>query len=301
MEASDTTPLHGEERLLDIGSYLAGWEGFMFVIYLDYDCEAYREAINDASVPFATLFTPNHVGMKHEYPPAEAVSERLQLSGSLQEAICAIRHQDEDGPRNWNFDEELIYPYTKLYRCKHFFLESMIQALERRQQLELGQLFHYLTDRLTPEYDKLSKMSAEGIVSQKYWVMLFRQNEVALRIQDGQYQAFAVKSCRLLDHNTLSMECWTWEYDGNFYREHFTVSSAWPSISKEVAITQLSVYPIFYAADTIESKLRERGHTFWGCRGRKYVSYDLPSQEMESQIVRVQSRLSLTLLTYNSG
>jgi len=278
--ANPTTPLHGQNRLMDIGGYLAGWDGFSFVIYLDYDCEVYHEGTERACGP-----------------RAQPTSERLQLSRSLEEALTALHQQDTKGLEEWNVREDLVYPYTKLYDCKRLFVEPVTKVLELRQQLDLGILFRYLTNRLNSDHEELEKLSTAGLVSQNHWMMLFRPDDTVVTTRNGRVEAFVIKSCRLLNQTTLIMECWTWQYDGTFIREHFTTSSEWPSISKQVTITDLSAYPIRFAKEGVELKLRQRGHIFWSCRDRKYVNYKVPSQGLGSQLVRIVSQPKWVLLT----
>ncbi|CAN9251032.1 unnamed protein product [Alternaria alternata] len=201
---------------MDIGGYLAGWDGFGFVIYLDYDCEAYHEGTERAG------------GLR-----AQPTSERLQLSGSLEEALNALREQDTKYFEEWNFKEDLVYPYTRLYDCKRLFVEPVTKVLEPRQQLDLEILFRYLTDRLNLDHEELEKLSTAGLVRQNHWMMLFRPDDTVVTTRNGQVEAFAIKSCRLLNQTTLIMECWIWKYDGTFFREHFTTVSEWPSRSKQ--------------------------------------------------------------------
>jgi len=51
------------------------------------------------------------------------------------------------------------------------------------------------------------------------------------------------------------------------------------------AITDLQVYPLDRATYQLRDELRSRGETFWACRSRKFLNYDVPLQGMEVQIV----------------
>ncbi|KAH6875244.1 P-loop containing nucleoside triphosphate hydrolase protein [Alternaria rosae] len=296
--ASPTTPLRGRDRLLDIGSYLPGRDGFDFVIYLEYDCEAHDELTKDTSTSFPKPCILQDEGIELKNLPAEPISERLHLSESLEEALRALYDQDTNKHQEWDFAEDVTYPYTKLYNCRCLFIDPMIQLLEPQQQLELERLFHYLAGRLNVDYQRLAELSAAGVISQKYWPLLFRPNDTVITIKNDQYEAFVITSCRLINQTTLNMECWTWEYNGNFFRKHFTVTSEWPSSSKQVPITQLSAYPVRYAVDGVEYKLRERGCTFWGCRRRKYVNYNVQSKGLRPQLTNL--RYMVDMDTYRS-
>jgi hypothetical protein len=307
MEASESraTALHGQSRLWDVDNFLDEHLGFSVVVYIDYDCEAYHEKIKDAFIRLPMPSMPHKISvdskpyfrvLQHHGPIAEATSERLQLSESLEKALHTLQNQNAEMLREWDFDQDLIHPYPNLYHSKHLFVGSSIQTLEPQQQIDLEVLYRYVTERLTSDYEELEKLSAVGIVSQKYWLMLFRPDDTVITIQDGQLRGRAMKSCRLLNQQTLELDCWSWEYDGNFFRNYTTIRIVWPSRSKQVAIADLPVYPLRYAANGTETKLRERGHTFWSCRRQKYVNYDMPLQSLGSQLVRILSRLRCTLL-----
>jgi hypothetical protein len=296
--ANRTTALQGQDVLLDVENYLAECNGFSFVVYLDYDCEAYHDRMKDTFIRLRMPSMPQNLlseckpyfqVLEDPGPPAEASSERLQLSDSLKEALRALRELDTGRFRAWNFREDLIYPYPKLYYCRHLFVPSALQTLEPPQQQDLRILFNYLNERLTSDYEELTDLSTTGVVNQKHWMMLFQPGDVVITTQNDQHRAYVVTSCRLMNQTTLSLECWFWGYDGNFFREHNITVIKWPSKSNLAAITELLLYPIRFATAGIESKLRERGHTFWGCRQRKYVSYDVPLQGLGSQLVSILS------------
>lgn len=299
------TALHGQKRLKDVNDYLEENSGFSIVIYIDYNCEGYHEKIKDAFVRHSMPSMPHDMSvaskpyfqiLERHGPIADATSERMRLSESLQGALHALRSQNTDMFKEWEADEDLLHPYPKLYYSKHLFVGSSTQMLEPKQQIDLEVLFHYLTDHLAADYEDLARLSAAGFVSQKHWRMLFRPDDTVVTIQDGHIRGFIMKYCRLRNQNTLELDCWSWEYDGNFFREPITIQILWPSQSKQVAITDLSVYPICYAAEEMQLKLRKRGHTFWGCRRRKYVNYDVPLQGLGSQLVSTISRLQWTIL-----
>jgi len=298
MVASDnqSTALHGQFPLRDVDNYLDENFGFSIVVFVDYDCEIYHAKIKDAftRLPMPSMPHDMNLGMKpffrvlqHDGPIAEAITEQLQLSETLEEALHALQSQSPEMPSEWNFDNDLIYPYPKLYHCHHIFVGPLKQNLDSQQQTDLQVLSSYINERLTSEYERMEELAATGMVDRKHWMMLFLPDDTVITLQEGQYRAFTVKSCRLVDENTLEMACWSWEYDGNFFQNHIMMPVKWPSRSKQVAITDISVYPVRYAAEGIESALRNRGNTFWSCRRRKYVNYDMPLQGLGTQLVRL--------------
>jgi hypothetical protein len=294
---NQSTALHGQFPIQDVDNYLDENFGFSIVVFVDYSCEAYHARIKNAFIRLPMPSMPEKIGiamkpyfrvLQNHGPPADADSERLQLSESLEKALRLLQGQHTDMPSKWNFDEDLVYPYPKLYHSNRAFIGPSKQNLEAQQQIDLEVLSGYINKRVAPEYKELEVLLAMGMVSQNQWPMLFQPDDTVVTIMGGLYRAFTLKSCRSLDRSTLKLDCWTWEYDGNFFRNHITIPTKWPSGSSQVTITDLSVYPIRHAAAGIETGLRNRGNTFWGCRRRKYVSYNMPLQGLGSQLVRSQ-------------
>jgi len=300
MIASDhqARALHGQNRLRDVDYYLEERPGFSIVIFIDYDCEAYHDNIKDAFTRIPMPSMPEDIGMdmkpyfrvlQQDGPIANATSERLQLSENLEEALHTLQDQNAEIMDEWYFDEDLDHPYPKLDQFKHVFVGLRAQALEPQQREDLKVLSDYITERLTLDYGELERLSDAGLVSRKHWLMLFRPDDTVITMVESQYRAFSVKSCHLLNPNTIRMECWSWEYDGNFFQKHTTMHIEWPSSLDEVKINDLSAYPIRYAEDGVESSLRVRGNTFWSCRRQRYVNYQTPLLGLGSQLVRSRS------------
>ena len=310
MIASDhqARALHGRTRIRDVENYLGERLGFTctIAISIDYDCEAYHDNIKDAFIRIPMPPMPEDIGidmkpyfriLQHDGPTANATSERLQLSENLEEALHTLQDQNADMMEEWDFEEDLDHPYPKFDQFKHVFIGPRAQALEPQQQKDLKVLSDYITERLALDYEELKQLSTAGLVSRKYWLMLFRPDDTVVTMLDGQYRALSVKSRFQLEPNTLELECWSWEYDGNFYRKHTKMHIEWPSSSNQVEITDLSAYPILYAEDGVESRLRTRGNTFWSCRRKRYMNYHTPLQGLGSQNVRFQSEWEKALLT----
>jgi hypothetical protein len=71
-----------------------------------------------------------------------------------------------------------------------------------------------------------------------------------------------------------SMECSRWDFDGNFEETKGKLRVEYDGASKKpFLITDLNVYPLRYADESLKSMLLARGKMFWACRERKYVYY----------------------------
>ena len=65
-----------------------------------------------------------------------------------------------------------------------------------------------------------------------------------------------------------------WDFDGTFYvrSEEFQIPWTWRR-EEVVPISDLSLYPLDSAEDSVHSLLETRGRIFWSCRKQRHVSY----------------------------
>jgi hypothetical protein len=304
--ANRTTALQGRRELVDAEGFLEEQTGFSFVVFINYRCETYHEELKQSftRVPMPRMDPSIENGVKPYFhilqqdgSPAVSTSEVLVLSASLEEALQKLCEQHPDALREWQETEELVYPYPQLYRCRELFTGDMSKVLDRSHQVHLETLSDYLDKRLTDDYDEAAALFEAGLVTQKHWDKLFCADEIVVTIRDGQSRAFTIMSSPLHHSDALALQCWSWEFDGSFFRKDSTLRISWPSKSNCIPITELSVYPLRYAEKGLEEKLQSRGQTFWACRKRKYISYDVPLQGLSVQIVSAMPRVRCALLT----
>ena len=105
-------------------------------------------------------------------------------------------------------------------------------------------------------------------------------------------------------------KAWRWAFDGNFQRIHECLEMELPRIEdgqnatdikgkttvatqgkehrpplEERDISDLNVFPMQYASAELVDKCRRRGKTFWKCRSRNYVSYQVSELESIQNLV----------------
>lgn len=121
----------------------------------------------------------------------------------------------------------------------------------------------------------------------------------------GSQEADARMATDKLAIDVCRFKAWRWAFDGNFQRIHECLELELPRIEdsqnatgikgktsvatqgkerkprlEERDISDLNVFPMQFASAELVDKCRRRGKTFWKCRARKYVSYQV--SEMES-------------------
>jgi hypothetical protein len=297
--------LCGQDPLDDLENYLDDHFELSFAVCKTYHCVAYHQKIkNDFQrLPMPQMHAataiqakPYFYVLKEDAEPARSREETLILSERLEEALEALLGRSKDGSgekiregylssKIWRNPANLTYPYTELYSRNQTLAEHMTHQLESVDASRIISLSEYLEKRIGPEYEDANAMFERGVVNRKHWAKLFRPDAIVVGQKDGQPQAYTCISCPSMQKNALELECWSWAFDGKFFRSDVTLTVRWSFESDSVPITGLDVYPLEYAQAGLQETLRNRGKVFWSCRSRKFVGYDKPLQGMEIQKV----------------
>jgi hypothetical protein len=307
VQSNRKTCLHGQERLMDLEDYFEDHGEFSFALCMTYSCTTYHESVKEQfeRIPMpkmddsiAISAKPYFYILREDADPAQSYTERLIFSEGLMDSLQMLlgssiedtersKYEKRSLPRSWKDSNNLVYPYTQLYHQKHLLTGRAANQLEATERLHLNALSRYLEDRLGAEYAEAEALFASGMVSRSHWAKLFRPGELVVTNKANQPMAYMSTSCPVVSDNILRLQCWYWEFDGNFFEENVTLPVVWPSEKETIAITDLQTYPLQYAHAGVEDELRSRGEVFWACRSRRFVNYDAPLQGMEVQIVRL--------------
>lgn len=77
------------------------------------------------------------------------------------------------------------------------------------------------------------------------------------------------------------VEAWSWEFNGSFAKTKLQFDIALPTYEEDhlVQINSLAVHPVRFADDEMKNRLERRGKTFWSCRRKQLVSYQVEAEE----------------------
>lgn len=131
------------------------------------------------------------------------------------------------------------------------------------------------------EDQQTAKFNQQGFTTKRDWIRLYCPGDVVVTTSHNHCDAFSVKSCSSVDAEHLRLECWSWAFNGKFYRESQVITLSWPSAAGSVKITELQYYPLQFDETGLEKTLRSRGHVFWSCRTRRHVGYDAPLETLD--------------------
>jgi hypothetical protein len=306
-QANRKTCLQGQQQLVDIADYLEDHTSLAFVVYMTYSCNVYHQAIKDSfkrlPMPHMDEATtsqakPYFYVLQEDARPAKPYSESLMLSVGLDRALSIVfgevkgrgrlKRTDEYVTQEiWRDPGNLSYPYLRLYHQRQDLINHQAVTMEPSYQERISALSGYLDDRLGSEYAEAENLFEKGLVSRKHWPKLYDPNAVILTMESGQPVAYIMVALPRLADDVLPLECWTWEFDGKFFRNTVTLALRWPSDRDNARIVDLDAYPLKYAPAGVGDELRRRGKAFWDCRVRNYVKYDVSGINMEVQKVRL--------------
>jgi hypothetical protein len=295
--ANSTTALQGQHHVASIEDYLEDHPNISFAVCLTYDCNKYHTEIEDSFVRHQMPTMPHDVALqakpyfsilREDASQATAESEIISLSKGLKKALAALCIYHPKQLQNWDFDLNLKYPYMQLFHCRALLNGPSISELIPAYQYHLKCLSTYFDMHLAKEYAEAEALFQKGLVSRKHWAKLFRPDEIVITMVNGEPVAHLTISSPIEDPIQLDLQCWSWQFDGKFFRKSSQLKIPWPSPrSDTVEISDLPAYPLRLDTTGLEHRLRRRGHIFWSCRKRKYVSYDVSLQGMEVQLVRL--------------
>lgn len=306
--SSRNTGLVGRQHLPNLERFLEDNDNISFAICFTYSCEQYhkkiesmfeRQPIPPMDEDLELEVKPYFFRLRADAKPATPDSEAMFLSNGLQEALQLLDLTENGILGRWDASSSLEYPYPQLYHYRKVFIGKLAYKLELVHQLHLMALSRYFNEHLTLEYIEAEKLFEAGRVQRKHWDKMFRPKEVLVTKKDGHPMAYMLWSCPRSNQDMLQLDCWSWDFDGSFFKMSTTLTVSWPSKSDVIPISQLQVFPLRLDKTGSEEVLRRRGKIFWSCRKQRFVDYDVPPQGMEFQKVKSVISRGRGLLTDN--
>ena len=315
--------------LTNFDLYLEKNKDISFIVYRNFDTESARieakAGTDDLSRDTATLL-PKHTSETIRPVDEDLIEATMALLQSQQEYAEILR--------DFSASVELPAPYLFIYHSRRS-LEKFQDSIPKHAQAQLSLLLRYVTEQYADEYAAADSLLSRNKISPEHLRYLFKPGELLVSRVDGQYMGFVSTSWpRISSDKQVSRErasrsqpsmptflyephdsqermaidtitghvckldVWHWGFDGNFQRQHETLSLEIPAAEddgedtdingkktaevqgektkkglEERKISDLNVFPMQFASAEIVDKCRRRGKTFWKCRIRSYVSY----------------------------
>lgn len=293
--ANQTSILEGTQPLDNIDWYLEDKPSRHFAVINHYDCVQYHTEIADK---FERLSLPSNLDsrvlaqvrpylyvLKEDAKEADRIKQTLLLSPKLYRAMDTLQASYPTDMSHWEAEKNLTYPYPQLWHSKDL-LDNAAKELTPGDWPQVIALRDFLEETVSDEWGEAEDMFEDGFVNNQHWTKLFRPNEPIVTLLENEPRAFICKEISRISEDKLHLQCWSWEFDGHFFRQNFAISVDWPNQSDLIPITDLSHYPLKFDTSDLTSRLRNRGATFWLCRQRNYISYNPSSQDTIGKSVR---------------
>lgn len=286
---SRASPLRGKEQVYDLNTYQHQNDDVCIIVCKQYYCQDYHDS-------YHTLFTkypvPSWVKSMGPYdarpwfyfltedaPEATAENEYILLcSDALKRALSTLRNRiprsDFDGP----LSEKLKSPYDYFYH-HHATIRELCASLTLQDQELVFVLLEFIVESQKDNFEEADNMFGRGCVSQAHFGKLFKASDIVVRKESGSPRAYQIESIQELDGYSLSLQCWTWDFDGQFYKSRHEIAVERLYGPGEVHITSLSVWPLRLDKPAVFERLQERGMMFWGLRRKRLVHYDAPASD----------------------
>ena len=315
--------------LTNFDLYLEKNKDISFIVYRNFDTESARieaqASTDDLSRDKATLL-PIHTSETVRPVNKDLIEATMALLKSQQEYAELLR--------DFSASVELPAPYLFIYHSRRS-LKKFQDSIPSHAQPQISLFLHYVTEQYADEYAAADSLLSRNKISAEHLRYLFKPGDLLVSRVDGEYMGLVSKSwpriswdkqasherasrsqigtslflCdphdsqeRMATNRTTVHVCklnvWHWGFDGNFQRQHETLSLEIPAakddgddtdingkktaevqgetpktVKGEKNISDLNVFPMQFASAEIVDKCRRRGKTFWKCRTRSYVSY----------------------------
>jgi hypothetical protein len=276
--------------------YLEDHPEVSFAVLEFYDCYQYHREVADEfkgqRMPVdmeevtAQAARPYFSVLRKDARTATPYQQTIIPSKELRKGLIMLQADYPDELHDWNEPNNLQYPYFQLYHCIDLLSGRATRKLSALQRTHVGSLARYLRTILAAQYQEAEEDLQKGVVKKKHWARLYRPNDVVLTTVDGEELAYLSTSCPIVAPDSLTLNCWSWKYDGKFYRQSQALTIKWPSNTTTAFLSDLSCYPLRLDQSNASERLSKRGSTFWKCRTRRYVDYEM-TPELGVQAVRL--------------
>lgn len=288
-----------------IGDWTEYWEDhpeYHIVIFRHYDCDKHHAAHANEFHLVADGFeksvlrklSPWLHRLKSTTAPATRKYESIKVSKSFSAAVTKLAEANQPHLGRWDPAAALVEPYDYFY---HF--RRRLRAVEYTRQLttysrkDLLVLLDFIDEVWGSIFDEIDRTFLSGNVQLNMFDKLFGPNELVVTSQNGVARALIAEKAvptQVPGHApSISLECWSWAFDGSFRKKTEILYVRWPTLSERViGMDRLSVQPLRVDKTGLRERLQQRGRKFWASRHKSLVCYNPPTPTtFELQIVGI--------------
>ncbi|KIX92613.1 uncharacterized protein Z520_11642 [Fonsecaea multimorphosa CBS 102226] len=249
-----------------------------------YDCTAYHKTIRGSfgDVPsslesrISSRVRPYACVLAETASCAEATSEQITISMGLSTALREYTKECKPPMGHWDPHRDVYAPYDYFYHFRHELRDRCAPSLPQPERGQLLLLLNCIDKIQGSKFDEIDRDFACGKVHRDTFSKLFAPNELIVNIEEDHSRAYIAETITITKR-TITLDCWTWIFDGSFKKHDSTITVPWPVTNpEEVQISSLSTFPLRLDKTGLRERLVQRGRKFWSCRNRRLVSYNAP-------------------------
>lgn len=189
-------------------------------------------------------------------------------------AKCLLSNMD-----SWPNEFEIPSPYNFIFHHRSELLKKVgpesFGDHTSTHHSAITALLQYVDESQGEVFREADKLFKEGQTTMQHLQRLFCPNEVVIARHDNIFSAYVLIDWpRIEGDSSWSLSCWSWGYDGLFFRRKDIRLSLRYLLGEVTRITDLGVFPLRFAPEGLKKELIERGKQFWNLRHKHYVSYN---------------------------
>ncbi|KAK7999451.1 hypothetical protein PG990_012051 [Apiospora arundinis] len=281
--------LKGNLPLSQPKAHLKRLGNIAFVVYSEYDSRvSTKEYQKDAELKQTTVLPDvkpsSHYVELYSSPMKEAMRAFLtkikQLNGDFPDSDFPDSDSDEG--------HSLKSPFLFWY---HYRSAGLLEQLTTSQQDLMKLLTDWIDAAYGDTYAKFEALVDRGMITNDTVEFLLHPGQIIVWnrpsvLMGCKVVGWATERGHSLDDvfksgdetqdvSDYNVRVWYYRYDGRFWKhtENACFKLAASEKQPEIRIDTLSVFPLHYASTDQKVRLERRGHTFWRCRQRQFVSY----------------------------
>lgn len=219
----------------------------------------------------------------------EAIPSSVQIKLQPNELLDEMRQVLSHSPilRDWDLGESLSFPFPFYFHHKETFRQAVASLGGAALQQWTAVFLKCINELCAWDHREAHELFSQGGIDEKHFSKLFRIDDVIVAPRDNIHRTYKISRIRpSQEGDTVSLECWSYDFDGTFQKRPAKLSATRPSGQGPVSINTLEAFPLRLDLTDMHKRLAERGEKFWKCRERKYVCYTAPRLPFESQTVR---------------
>ncbi|KAF2738894.1 hypothetical protein EJ04DRAFT_421276, partial [Polyplosphaeria fusca] len=273
-----------------------------FIVLKMYDCGHYhdkqlgRDDFQNVVMPEGVAktlvsFKAHLMFLPVDGPEAESTFERILIvSRELQGTMRAVQARYPQYFPDTQTPDRMDTPYLGLYHARKLIKDHVLwpgSGFNEVERAHTAGLLGYVQTSRAEEYREAESQFAEGMVSKRHFSKLFAPNDVVVRSTPEGPMGYVISEFPQIHDVAIRFNCWSWEFNGKFYKKSNPFTVHWPSDGSEdtITIASLSLYPLHFDKEGLKARLHDRGQQLWACRKQRLVECDSPTKSAEFRAV----------------